>query len=165
MITDVCDDTGIQITVPSAMASDLTRGANNLILNCDSHDNYDAATGGENADGIDAKLDIGPGNIFRGCRSWNNSDDGYDLFGVTQVVTIDNCWAMLNGHLATERRARGRRQRLQAGRQPRARGPRGHELFLDDQRHLRLHAEQQHRAAEDHRQRRQWQQGQRRSAA
>ena len=98
MITDFCGDTGIQITVPSAQASDLTRGANNLILNCDSHDNYDAATGGENADGIDAKLDIGPGNIFRGCRSWNNSDDGYDLFGVTQVVTIDNCWAMLNGH-------------------------------------------------------------------
>jgi hypothetical protein len=101
MITDFCGDTGIQITVPSAMASDLTRGANNLILNCDSHDNYDATTGGENADGIDAKLDIGPGNIFRGCRSWNNSDDGYDLFGVTQVVTIDNCWAMLNGHLAS----------------------------------------------------------------
>ena len=100
MITDFCGDTGIQITVPSAMASDLTRGANNTILNCDSHDNYDAATGGENADGIDAKLDIGPGNVFRGCRSWNNSDDGYDLFGVTQVVTIDNCWAMLNGHLA-----------------------------------------------------------------
>lgn len=100
IITDFCGDTGIQITVPSAQAGDLTRGANNLILNCDSHDNYDAATGGENADGIDAKLDIGPGNIFRGCRSWNNSDDGYDLFGVTQIVTIDNCWAMLNGHLA-----------------------------------------------------------------
>ena len=83
---------------PDREANDTTRGANNLILNCDSHDNYDVATGGENADGIDAKLDIGPGNIFRGCRSWNNSDDGYDLFGVTQVVTIDNCWAMLNGH-------------------------------------------------------------------
>ncbi len=100
MITDFCGDTGIQITVPSAQATDLTRGANNTILNCDSHDNYDAATGGENADGIDAKLDIGPGNVFRGCRSYNNSDDGYDLFGVTQVVTIDNCWAALNGHLA-----------------------------------------------------------------
>lgn len=101
MITDFCGDTGIQITVPSAMASDASRGANNLILNCDSHDNYDVATGGENADGIDAKLAIGPGNIFRGCRSWNNSDDGYDLFGVTQVVTIDNCWAMLNGHTSS----------------------------------------------------------------
>ena len=100
IITDFCGDTGIQITVPSAQAGDLTRGAFNTILNCDSHDNFDVATGGENADGIDAKLDIGPGNVFRGCRSWNNSDDGYDLFGVTQVVTIDNCWAMLNGHTA-----------------------------------------------------------------
>ena len=100
VIADGCGDTGIQITVPTAQASDLTRGAFNTILNCDSHDSYDAATGGENADGIDAKLAIGPGNVFRGCRSWNNSDDGYDLFGVTQVVTIDNCWAMLNGHTA-----------------------------------------------------------------
>jgi hypothetical protein len=98
VITDFCGDTGIQITVGSAQASDATRGASNLILNCDSHDNFDVATGGENADGIDAKLNIGPGNIFRGCRSWNNSDDGYDLFGVVQPVTIDNCWAMLNGH-------------------------------------------------------------------
>ena len=99
IITDFCQDTGIQITVSSTQSGDLTRGAYNTILNCDSHDNFDAPTG-ENADGIDAKLDIGPGNVFRGCRSWNNSDDGYDLFGVTQVVTIDNCWAMLNGHTA-----------------------------------------------------------------
>jgi hypothetical protein len=101
VIVDFCGDTGLQITVPSAQASDATRGANNLILNCDSHDNYDAATGGENADGFAAKLDIGNGTVFRGCRSWNNSDDGYDLFGVPEVVTIDNCWAMLNGHLAS----------------------------------------------------------------
>ena len=101
VIVDFCGDTGLQITVPSAQAGDATRGANNLILNCDSHDNYDAATGGENADGFAAKLDIGNGTIFRGCRSWNNSDDGYDLFGVPEVVTIDNCWAMLNGHISS----------------------------------------------------------------
>jgi hypothetical protein len=100
VITDFCADTGIQITVPSARANDATRGAYNTILNCDSHDNFDAPTG-ENADGIDAKLAIGPGNVIRGCRAWNNSDDGYDLFGVTQVVTIDNSWAMLNGHTAS----------------------------------------------------------------
>jgi len=93
---DGCDDTGIQIT-----ASGSGTGSNNLILNCDAHDNFDAATGGENADGIDAKLNIGPGNVFRGCRSWNNADDGYDLFGVTQVVTIDGCWAMANGRTST----------------------------------------------------------------
>ncbi len=93
---DGCDDTGIQIT-----ASGSGTGSNNLILNCDAHDNFDTATGGENADGIDAKLNIGPGNILRGCRSWNNADDGYDLFGVTQVVTIDGCWAIANGQTST----------------------------------------------------------------
>lgn len=62
----------IQITVPSSQAGDLTRGAYNTTLNCDSHDNFDAITG-ENADGIDAKLAFGPGNLIRGCRSWNNS--------------------------------------------------------------------------------------------
>lgn len=93
---DGCDDTGIQIT-----ASGAGTASNNLILNCDAHDNFDTASGGENADGIDAKLNIGPGNVFRGCRSWNNADDGYDLFGVIQVVTIDRCWAMANGQTST----------------------------------------------------------------
>jgi len=92
-----CDDTGLQITVDSANAGDATRGANNTILNCDSYDNFDSATGGENADGFDAKLYIGPGNVFQGCRAWNNSDDGYDLFAANDVVTITNCWAFLNG--------------------------------------------------------------------
>jgi pectate disaccharide-lyase len=101
VITDFCGDTGLQITVPGALAGDATLGAFNTILNCDSHDNYDAATNGENADGFAAKLDIGNGNVFRGCRSWNNSDDGYDLFGVPEPVTIDNCWAMLNGHISS----------------------------------------------------------------
>jgi pectate disaccharide-lyase len=96
VIVDGCDDTGIQITGSTA-----TDASFNTILNCDSHDNFDMTTNGENADGIDAKLMIGPGNMFKGCRSWNNSDDGYDLFGVTQVVTIDNCWAMLNGQTST----------------------------------------------------------------
>jgi hypothetical protein len=90
-------DTGLQITVPSAVAGDNTRGANNLILNCDSYQNLDVPTGGENADGFAAKLRIGPGNVFRGCRSWNNADDGWDLFAANDVVLIDNCWAFLNG--------------------------------------------------------------------
>ena len=85
MKADGCDDTGIQIT-----ASGAGTGANNLILNCDAHDNFDTATGGENADGIDAKLNIGPGNIFRGCRSWNNADDGYDLHTLTSASTSDS---------------------------------------------------------------------------
>ena len=90
-------DTGLQITVPEAQVTNNALGAFNLILNCDSYENLDQATGGENADGFAAKLRIGPGNIFRGCRAWNNADDGWDLFASDDVVVIDNCWAFLNG--------------------------------------------------------------------
>jgi hypothetical protein len=97
VITHECGDTGIQITAPSSQATDDNRAAHNQILNCDSWGNLDGATGGENADGFAAKLRIGPGNVFRGCRAWNNADDGWDLFASDDVVTIDDCWAFSNG--------------------------------------------------------------------
>jgi hypothetical protein len=90
-----CDDTGVQIT--ASVATDPTRGAFNTILNVDSYENFDGATGGENADGFAAKLHIGPGNVFQGCRSWNNADDGWDLFAANDVVVITGCWSFLNG--------------------------------------------------------------------
>jgi hypothetical protein len=96
-----CGDTGLQITVPEADSADNTLGAYNTILNCDSYANLDAATGGENADGFAAKLQIGPGNVFRGCRAWNNADDGWDFFAANDVVVIDNCWSFLNGKTLT----------------------------------------------------------------
>ncbi|MGC4087920.1 MAG: right-handed parallel beta-helix repeat-containing protein [Polyangiaceae bacterium] len=97
LVVHGCDDTGIQISVDSSQASDATRGAYNTVLNCDSYANYDSTTGGENADGFAAKLYIGTGNVFKGCRAWNNSDDGWDLFAANDVVTIDGCWAFSNG--------------------------------------------------------------------
>jgi hypothetical protein len=97
VIVHECGDTGIQITAPSDQATDDTRAADNTILNCDSWGNLDSATGGENADGFAAKLRIGPGNVFKGCRAWNNADDGWDLFAADDVVKIDNCWAFSNG--------------------------------------------------------------------
>ena len=98
VVTHNCCDSGLQITADTA--SDATRGAYNTVLNCDSYENYDTPTGGENADGFAPKLHIGPGNVFRGCRSWNNADDGYDLFASDDIVTIDHCWAFMNGVLA-----------------------------------------------------------------
>jgi hypothetical protein len=92
-----CEDTGLQITASSSQATDNTRAANNLVLNCDSYENHDQPTNGENADGFAAKLRIGPGNVFRGCRAWNNADDGWDFFASDDVVTVENCWAFLNG--------------------------------------------------------------------
>ena len=72
---------------------------NNLILNCSAYNNADAS--GENADGFAAKFSIGKGNVFDGCISYNNCDDGWDLYarGVSiEAVTIRNCVAYENGH-------------------------------------------------------------------
>ena len=70
--------------------------SNNLVLNCDAYLNYDPPIGG-NADGFSAKWTLGSGNVFRGCRSWNNSDDGWDLWMGTSTVVIDSCYSFRNG--------------------------------------------------------------------
>ncbi len=78
----------------------LSSGAsNNQVINCDSYYNYDAPNGGENADGFSPKLDVGTGNFFYGCRSWQNSDDGWDGYQAIALTTIENCWAFSNGYL------------------------------------------------------------------
>src|SRR6185369_6271589 len=77
-----------------------------LILNCESYDNYDLPPGGgENADGFACKLTAGNGNVFRGCVSHNNIDDGWDLYTKTDTgpigpVTLDQCVAYGNGSLS-----------------------------------------------------------------
>ena len=72
--------------------------ADNLILNCDSHHNFDPATNGQNADGMVASFGFGSGNTFRGCRAWNNADDGFD-FGplLSKGVRVESCYAWRNG--------------------------------------------------------------------
>jgi hypothetical protein len=81
-----------------------TPGAGNQVRNCDSYRNFDDETvvdglpaPGENADGFGAKFGCGPGNVFYGCRSWENSDDGWDLWMATSSVVIENCWTWRNG--------------------------------------------------------------------
>lgn len=80
----------------------LTRGSNNLILNCDAYRNWDyTSQGGKggNVDGFGAHPRIGDkGNTFRGCRAWFNSDDGFDLIRAYESVLIDSCWAFYNGY-------------------------------------------------------------------
>ncbi len=71
--------------------------SNNLIRNCDSYRNYDSATTGANADGYAVKWNIGTGNVFKGCRAYNNSDDGWDLWMAVNSVVIDSCMAFRNG--------------------------------------------------------------------
>ena len=78
-------------------------GSRNLVLNSDSHHNYDPYTSngaGQSADGFGAHIKAGhPGNVFRGCRAWANSDDGFDLINAYSPVTIEHSWAWLQGYL------------------------------------------------------------------
>jgi hypothetical protein len=80
----------------------IQNGSNNLVLNCDSHENFDPLTSNgacESGDGFGAHISANnPGNVFRGCRSWFNSDDDYDLINAFSVVTIENCWAWHAGY-------------------------------------------------------------------
>lgn len=80
----------------------ISQGSDNLILNVDSHDNYDpySRTGaGQNADGFGVHIGANrPNNVVRGCRAWNNTDDGYDLIGAGSAVTIENSWAWSMGY-------------------------------------------------------------------
>ncbi|PPK98202.1 hypothetical protein CLV92_102355 [Kineococcus xinjiangensis] len=67
------------------------------LLDSDFHHNYDAATHGQNADGIDIEFGSGEGNLIKGVRLFNNADDGLDLWMFTSAVTIESTWAYGNG--------------------------------------------------------------------
>lgn len=96
--------TGISISTKESATDkkDIDWPSNNLILNCTSHNNADV--GYEDADGFEAKLTCGEGNVFDGCVAYNNADDGWDLYarlssGPIGAVTIQNCIAYGNGYL------------------------------------------------------------------
>ena len=87
-------DTGILISSSSGYTGS---GTYETILDCDSHHNDDTQCDGSNADGFGAKKGSGAGNVFDGCRSWDNSDDGFDFYAWTDVVTVKNSWAFGQG--------------------------------------------------------------------
>jgi hypothetical protein len=74
----------------------------NLILNCDSHDNYDkdgSQGDGQNGDGFGVHYQkTGPSTTIRGCRAWMDSDDGYDLISQEVPVTVEDSFAFQNGY-------------------------------------------------------------------
>jgi hypothetical protein len=83
----------------------LTAGSNNLILNCDAYRNYDytsQAGGGRNGGNVDGfgnhPTQGSVNNVFRGCRAWFNSDDGYDCISAFEATVFENCWAFYNGY-------------------------------------------------------------------
>ncbi len=108
-----CGGTGLQIQDGAKVRN------NSLVKNCDSHDNFDPYSKkmdrsgkvimnrstnkptpdvGQEADGFAYKFSHGRGVRFVGCRAWNNSDDGWDLWQTEQPVVLDNCWAFWNGY-------------------------------------------------------------------
>jgi MYXO-CTERM domain-containing protein len=79
-----------------------TGNGGNLILNCDSHDNYDkngSQGDGQNGDGFGVHYQTsGPSTVIRGCRAWMNSDDGYDFIYQEVAVTIESSFGFQNGY-------------------------------------------------------------------
>jgi len=73
---------------------------NNLFFQCDSYNNYGINSYSYgNADGFGCHPATGgSGNVYRQCRSWNNSDDGYDCINAHESVTFDHCWSYMNGN-------------------------------------------------------------------
>lgn len=77
--------------------------SNNLLQKIDSHDNRDLS--GDNADGFQISV-TGAGNVLRGNRAWNNSDDGFDFYNIQNGtkgagVLIEGNWAFKNGYDAS----------------------------------------------------------------
>ena len=93
-----------------------TSGHNNLVLHCDAYCNIDTVSAkgvtgetlGGNVDGFgchvtDEARDTA--NVFRGCRAWWNSDDGFDLINCKCKVVIDSCWSFYNGYIPNGNKA------------------------------------------------------------
>ncbi|PWK88419.1 parallel beta helix pectate lyase-like protein [Lentzea atacamensis] len=82
----------------------ISGGSGNLVLNSDSHDNYDLRSSngaGESGDGFGSHYTPAgrPANVFRGCRAWWNADDGFDLISTYSPVLIENSWSWRNGYV------------------------------------------------------------------
>ncbi len=74
--------------------------ASNLVYRCDCYNlaGINSFSYG-NADGFGCHVNAGgKGNVFRECRAWNDSDDGYDCINCYESVTFDHCWSYLNGN-------------------------------------------------------------------
>jgi len=94
-----CGDSGIQLGFghTTNQNNPYNLCAYNTILNCDAYRNYDYDNYGSDADGFACKMHNGKGNVFYGCRAWENADDAWDLFETDWPVGIYYCWAWHSG--------------------------------------------------------------------
>lgn len=86
----------------------LKNSSNTKVIGCCSYNNFGYMTmNGEkpnfgfNSDGFCDKQYDGPGNIWIDCKSWGNSDDGFDFYEritpIDRPTIIENCVAFGNG--------------------------------------------------------------------
>lgn len=81
------------------------RGAgtrNNVVRDVDAYGNRDRTPGGRYADGIAFTSGSGRGNVVTGARVYGNGDDGLDLRGWPDPVTVERSWAARNGDAGAE---------------------------------------------------------------
>jgi parallel beta-helix repeat protein len=73
----------------------------NTFLNSDFHDNYDTQGGGGNSDGLATAYMTTKRTTttIKGCRAWNNGDDGIDNFENQGLVLLENNWTWHNGYV------------------------------------------------------------------
>jgi hypothetical protein len=81
---DTCSDN-------QAIGFYFTGHATGSCIRCDSYNNIGVK--GISIGNIDGFGAHGDGVTFKECRSWNNSDDGYDCINSKGANTFDSCWA------------------------------------------------------------------------
>jgi ankyrin repeat protein len=108
VVTDVCQGVSIegeqahhnvleQVVAHRAGIGIVSGAAHNLIINCDVCQNVELLRNGGNADGFLCCYSVGVDNILMGNRSWNNSDDGFDMWYAGDSVRLESCYAWRNG--------------------------------------------------------------------
>ena len=95
-----CEETGLMIGRGQPAGFNFAWPSHNTVRRCESYGNIDPKH--MNADGFAAKVGVGPGNVFEGCVSHDNVDDGYDLYnkvesGKSSPVVLRGCVAYRNG--------------------------------------------------------------------
>ncbi|MET7419230.1 sigma-70 family RNA polymerase sigma factor [Dactylosporangium sp. NPDC005555] len=69
----------------------------NQVLDSDFYRNRNPADRGQTGIGLGIKFGTGDGNVVRGCRAFDNADDGFDLGDFHSPVTLEYNWAYGNG--------------------------------------------------------------------
>ena len=69
----------------------------NQVLDSDFYRNRNPADQGQSGIGLGVKFGAGEGNLIRGCRAFDNADDGFDLGDFRSPVTLEYNWAYGNG--------------------------------------------------------------------